>query len=156
MIIQSGPLVVSESPSYVIDHVSHHVKGAATVNQEDIDSSYKMSEVGFSEEAKHRLRNGEYSEPIEIQEQSFRHLGGELDEYGYNNYVAIVEDSSIYTGEVERYSNQKFGGLTTLFETLAALTLGVFCLSMLRSNLDSGGDYVASILYVILYVLMFN
>lgn len=158
MIIQSGRLVVSESPSYVIDNVNHHVRGAATVKREDIDASYKMSEVGFSGEAKHGLRNnhGEYSEPIEIQERSFRHLGGEVDEYGYSNYVAIVEDGSIYTGEVDRYSNQKFGGLTTLFETLAALTLGVFCLSMLRSNLDSGGDYVASILYVILYVLMFN
>jgi hypothetical protein len=50
-IFLSDPLIVSATP-FGIEHVSHHVKGAETVDQEDIDSSYKMSEVGFSEKAK--------------------------------------------------------------------------------------------------------
>lgn len=53
-IFLSDPLIVSVTPSFGIEHVSHHVKGAETVDQEDIDSSYKMSEVGFSEKAKMR------------------------------------------------------------------------------------------------------
>lgn len=135
-IFLSGPLVVSAAPSFGIEHVSHHLKGAETLEQEDIDSSYKMSEVGFSEKAKNGLRNKSHgidSDSVEIQEQSFRYLGGELNRYGGSNYVAIVEDDSVYTGEVESYNNNDFDRLIRFILRLSVLVLGVLSLLMINS-----------------------
>lgn len=119
------------------------MKGGETVEQQDIDSSYKMSEVGFLEKAKNGLRNKSHgidSDSVEIQEQSFKYLGGESDKYGGNNDVAIVEDGSVYTGEVEIYHNNDFDRLIKFSYVLFSFLVGVLSLLLIGSQDQEARD----------------
>jgi hypothetical protein len=83
-------------------------------------------------------------------------LGGESDKYGGNNDVAIVEDGSVYTGEVEIYNNNDFDRLLRFISRLCVLVLGLLSLLMINSSYQDEricGYILTALSIILLYVI---
>lgn len=143
---------IFENDSHELTDVNHYIKGTAT---EDIDASYSLSKVNFSQETKSEIRNrrnAQKSKPIEISQKVFNNLG----EDGYD--IALVEDNSMYVVELNSYNNWNdstsvkflvYGHLFFIF----LLFLGAFFLENIDKNSWGSKPYrdCVSLLFKFLY-----
>jgi len=143
---------IFENDSHELTDVNHYIKGTAT---EDIDASYSLSKVNFSQETKSEIRNrrnAQKSKPIEISQKVLNNLG----EDGYD--IALVEDNSMYVVELNSYNSWNdstsvkflvYGHLFFIF----LLFLGAFFLKNIDKNSWGSKPYrdCVSLLFKFLY-----